>query len=102
MGVTGGNLQIFAARTVEARDVIFEGGRAEAGGAVLVRDGTVTLERCRIRGNQGKLAQAVWVYHQAQAALRDCVIVGNLGDGPAVAAPWGARLRSAPRASWLK
>jgi nitrous oxidase accessory protein NosD len=89
---SGGNLNIFDSKTVSVRDVALLGGISDAGGGVLVRGGTATFEDCIMMENQGKLAQAIFVYQAAKARLRNCLIVDNRGEGPAATASWAGHI----------
>lgn len=90
----GGNLSVLKAHTVVVRDVSLELGEAEAngGGALLATDGEVVLDRCTLTGNRGSRAQAILLDGITSATLRDCLVVAEQGDAPAVYVAGGAQL----------
>lgn len=83
----GANLNIFDSKMVTIRNVVFSDGIAQAG-AVMVRQGEARFENCVFTHNEGRLAQALFVYNDGKARLTNCRIFANRGEGPAVAASW--------------
>jgi hypothetical protein len=90
----GANLSIFDSKSVIVRNVAFLDGDAEPGSVLvrLVRGGEALFENCLFKGNEGKLAQALFVYQAASARLRNCKVFENHGAAPAVTASWGGRI----------
>lgn len=88
---SGSNLQIFDSRIVVVHDVAILDGTSGPGG-VLVGGGMAQFEKCLISGNEGTLAQAVFVFQDAEARFTDCVIAGNKGVGPTVTASWAGHI----------
>jgi hypothetical protein len=90
----GGNLSVDKAATVVLRNVLLLQGEADnnGGGAVQAKDGEVLLEHCHLLGNRGKKSQVVHAEGAAVITLRDCVVAGGEGPGPAVLVDGGARV----------
>ncbi len=93
-GGHGGNLSVSRSKYVVVRRATLEAGESDGngGGALFARIGEVVLEGCRLTANHGAKAAAVLADEVAHVTLRDCVIAGNTGKSPAVAAYQNGRL----------
>lgn len=88
----GGGLNVGRSRTVTVRNVRFEGGNGEPGGAAKIAEGHAVFNHCVMTGNKGKLATALFVYNAASAELHQCLIADNVGRAPAVTASWQGKI----------
>jgi hypothetical protein len=90
----GGNLSVDKAATVTLRNVVLSQGEADnnGGGGLQARDGEIVLEHCRLLGNRGKKSQTVQAEGAAVITLRDCLVAGGEGHGPALLIDGGARV----------
>jgi hypothetical protein len=90
----GGNFAMTRSGKAILRNVILEQGESDqnGGGAVQAVDADVLIEHCRLLGNRGKKSQSVQAEGQAVVTLRDSVLAGGEGHGPAVLIDGGARV----------
>ena len=66
---------------VMLRDCVIQKNRAGVGGGVFVASGLLTIQRCRLLGNQAARGSAIMAVDVARVMVLDSLIVGGVEDG---------------------